>query len=327
MQPSNNQNRAYSAAHFGMTLDQIDEVGLFRSLEGGGVKVDMLSYQVGGDYRVMKQPGKPKFEDFKLQCGMAMGRAFYNWMTDFFVGRGTARSGSLIAADFHYQVRARRNFSGALITEVAMPKLDANDKGPANLTVTIAPELMEFVKPDPGEKLRLPQRTLEQKLWTASNFELQLNGRFETVCANVSKIDGFSVKQKVIDYHAGGQRHPVKSPGRVEWPAINFYVPEAFAGELVDFAYARGVKGWKATEDETGAGAHLMGSIIMYANDRTPVFEVEFSGGEISNVAVDKSDAGSEEIKQVKFEMQLQSLAFKHIEIEKERDELNKMLM
>jgi hypothetical protein len=327
MLPSNNQNRAYSAAHFGMTLDQIDEIGLFRSLEGGGVKVDILSYQTGSAHGPIKQPGKPKFEDFKLQCGMAMGRGFYNWMTEFFAGRVQPRGGSLIAADFHYQVRARRNFRGALISEVALPKLDANDKGPANLTVTIAPEFMEFMKPEPGEKLHLPQRTLEQKLWTACNFEVNFNGRFETVAANVSKVDGYSVKQKVTEYHAGGQRHPLKCAGRVEWPTINFYVPEAFAGELVDFAYARGVKGWNPTDDNSGAGAHLMGSIVMQANDRTPVFEVDFSGGEITNVSIDKSDAGSEEIKQVKFEMQIESLAFKHIAIEKERDELNKMLM
>ena len=56
-------------------------------------------------------------------------------------------------------------------------------------------------------------------------------------------------------------------------------------------------------------------------------FEVDFTGGEISNITIDKSDAGSEEIKLVKFEMQIESLAFKHIAIEKERDELNKMLM
>jgi hypothetical protein len=325
MQPSNNQNRAYSAAHFGMTLDQIDEIGLFRSLEGGGVKVDVLSYQAGGNHGPLKQPGKPKFEDFKVQCGMAMGRGFYNWMSEFFAGRVQPRSGSLIAADFHYQVRARRHFRGALISEVALPKLDANDKGPANLTVTVAPEFMEFKKPDPGEKLQLPMRTLEQKLWTACNFEVNFNGRFPTVAANVSKVDGYSVKQKVTEYHAGAQRHPLKCAGRVEWPTINFYVPEAFAGELIDYAYARGVAGWNPTP--SGAGAHLLGSIVMQANDRTPVFEVDFTGGEITNVTIDKSDAGSEEIKQVKFEMQIESLKFSHIAIDKERDELNKMLM
>ena len=31
-------NRAYAAAHFALELDKKDEVGLFRSLEGGGVK-------------------------------------------------------------------------------------------------------------------------------------------------------------------------------------------------------------------------------------------------------------------------------------------------
>ena len=42
--------RTYSAAHFGLRLDNKGSVGLFRSIEGGGLKVESLQYQRGSDY-------------------------------------------------------------------------------------------------------------------------------------------------------------------------------------------------------------------------------------------------------------------------------------
>lgn len=318
MLPTSTPPRAYSGAHFGMTLDGFDDIGLFRSIEGGGVKVDVMTYQSGGNIAVAKHIGKPKFEDFKVSCGMAMCRPFYNWIKEFFAGRGTRRNGELLAADFHYNIRARRQFKNALLTEVAMPKLDAADKGPANLTVTVSPEEMLFLKPEGQQTLQLPERTLEQKLWASCNFEVELAG-FPDVARHVSKVDGFSVKQKIVEYHGGGSRHPQKHTGRLELPSLNFYVPEAFAYPLIDKAHKRGHKGTKET-------APISGSLTTFSNDRTPVFEIAFTGGEIANISVDKSDATSEDIKQVKFEMQIQGISFNHVDIETENAKLLAML-
>ena len=74
--PTPNANRTYAAAHFGLELDGFDQVGLFRSIEGGGVKTDVMTYQHGGNYDRWRQLGKPKFEDIKLQVGMAMSQPF-----------------------------------------------------------------------------------------------------------------------------------------------------------------------------------------------------------------------------------------------------------
>jgi phage tail-like protein len=314
MEPISTPPRAYSAAHFGLTIDGFDETGLFRSIEGGGVKVDVMTYQTGGSSGLTRQPGKPKFEEFKVQCGMAMCRPFYNWLQEFFTGACKRRSGELLAADFQYNVRARRQFNNALITEVTMPKLDAGDKGPANLTVSIAPEEMLFQKPT-GEKLRVPQRTLEQKLWASCNFEFTISG-FEGVTDNVSKIDSFTVKQKTVDYHVGAQRTAFKHPGRIELPNITFYVPEAHAFPLIERAY-------KAGHDGTKEVKPLQGSLTTLSNDRNPVFHIDFTGGEIASVTIDKSDAGSEDIKQVKFEMAIQSLKFSHVDIDTKTEQFN----
>ena len=109
------QNRSYAAAHFGLELDGKDNVGLFRSIEGGGVRADVMTYQGGGSYLKMRQLGKPKFEDIKVQVGMAMSKPFYDWIADFFEGMATRKTGAIVAADFYYNERARRSFDGAMI--------------------------------------------------------------------------------------------------------------------------------------------------------------------------------------------------------------------
>src|SRR3954469_16389870 len=106
--------RAYAAAHFALELDGKDKVGLFRSVEGGGVKADVMTYQYGAydteGYKRWRQLGKPKFDDIKLQVGRAMSKPFYLWLGEFFKGEASRKTGAIVAADFYYNERARREF-------------------------------------------------------------------------------------------------------------------------------------------------------------------------------------------------------------------------
>src|SRR5829696_5867330 len=143
-------NRAYAAAHFALELDGKKDVGLFRSIEGGGVKADVMTYQHAANkehgYERWQILGKPKFEDLKLQVGMSMSAPFYEWMRDFFQGTATRKSGAILAADFYYKERARRTFREALVKDITFPKLDATDKNAAYMNVGIAVEDMTFAK-------------------------------------------------------------------------------------------------------------------------------------------------------------------------------------
>src|SRR6188474_3306712 len=129
--------RAYAAAHFALELHGIDSLGVFRSVEGGGIKADVMTYQNSGTYDRWRQLGKPKFEDIKLQVGMAMSEPFYKWIEDFFAGKATRKNGAIIAADFYYKERARREFTDAMIKEISFPKLDGQDKSTAYMTVAL----------------------------------------------------------------------------------------------------------------------------------------------------------------------------------------------
>jgi phage tail-like protein len=176
-------SRPYSAAHFALVLGTQTDGGLFRSIEGGGVKTDVMTYQQGGIYDRWRQLGKVKFEDIKLQVGMSMSQIFYTWCEDFVAGKATRKDGAIIAADFYYKARARREFKNAMIKELAFPKLEGKDTGPAYMNVTVAVEDIVFQKGD--ESSLAPADMQDQKKWTACNFHFRIDG-YNTVSDETS---------------------------------------------------------------------------------------------------------------------------------------------
>lgn len=294
--------RAYAAAHFALELDPSGPVGLFRSIEGGSIKADVMTYQNGGIQDRWKQIGKPKFEDIKVQCGMAMGAPFLGWIKSFFSGEPERKHGAIVAADFYYQERARREFRGALIKEVTIPKLDGQDKNAAYLTVGFAVEDLEF-KPGTGKKIEQQQGGFDtQKSWTSCNFLFELRG-FETACKRTTKIDSFTIKQNILEYHSGGMRTPLKVPSsQVEYPNITFYVPESDAAPFHDHAMNRTVKG--------ATPALFTGAIHVQDNALKDLFSLKLHNVDIVSVTPDRSESTSEEIKQVKIELSIEKIEF-----------------
>ena len=96
MPASSNQGRAYSAAHFVLELDGNNVVGVIRSVDGGGVKSEIMTYQMGSNFDQWRQIGKPKYEDLKIEFGMSMSNEFYNWIKDFFRGVVVRRNGAIL---------------------------------------------------------------------------------------------------------------------------------------------------------------------------------------------------------------------------------------
>jgi phage tail-like protein len=303
-----NNNRAYAAAHFGLELDGKDSVGLFRSVEGGGVRADVMTHQVGGINDRWRQIGKPKFEDIKMQVGMSMSLPFFNWMSQFMAGTPNRKNGAIVAADFYYNERARRDFKEAMIKEVSFPKLDGSDKNAAYLTVTLAVEDIEFKKGS-GKKLDTPAGWDNQKLWTACNFRLNLD-KFPGTTNRVTKIDSFTIKQNTAEYHGGGFKHAIKAPTVIDYPNITFYVPEADAFPFKEHLQKRVGFGSHVGKGEVRPGTEFNGSIETFDNANNTLFTVQFFGADLTAVTPDRSDASSEEIKQVKIEMFTERMNF-----------------
>jgi phage tail-like protein len=296
--------RPYAAAHFALELDGKDEVGLFKSVEGGSIKTDVMTYQHGGDFDRCRQLGKPKFEDIKLQVGLSMSKPFYSWIEGFFKRQVERKTGSIIAADFYYNERARRNFRDAIIKEVVFPKLGGEEKGAIYMNVTLAVEDIVFEKASP-RKLKPAPGFDEQRIWSSNNFRFRLDGLGKP-CTQCTKIDSFTIKQNVIEYHGGGFRAPIKVSSQVEYPNLVFYVPELDAQPFYDHFHKRGVKG--------EVPGRLTGFIQTFDNSpaKKNLFTLSFAGADIVNVAPEKSDAGSEDMKLVKIEIYTEVMELKY---------------
>jgi hypothetical protein len=303
-------SRAYSAAHFALELDQKKNVGLFKSIEGGAAKQDPIKYQNGGEHPTFLSQGKLKFEDFKVSVGMAMSKVFYLWVASFFDGTHDRKTGAVIAADFYFNERARREFDQAMISEVVFPKLDGGDKGACYMQVTISPETVVY-KPGSGAKIEQNDGFQSQKLWAACNFDFNIDG-FSQACRRTTKVESFTLKQKPIEYNEGMRRSAVKVPGRVEYPNLVFYIPESDAKPFTDHHQKY------TTDGDVAPDERLHGEINTYDNHGGKLFTVQFAGGLILGITHDKADASSEEIKQVKIEMSIESMSFTYLPYELE---------
>jgi hypothetical protein len=234
---------------------------------------------------------------------MSMSKPFYGWIEEFFTGKGTRKTGAIVAADYNYDTRARREFSQALIKEITFPKLDGTDKSPAYMNVAIAVENLEFKKGD-GKKLQFREDVSKQKMWTACNFRVKLDTFPESAVTRITKVDSFTIKQNIVEYHAGGFRAPIKCPSQMDFPQLSVYVPEVDAQPFMDHFTKRGVKG--------EVPGRFTGSIECFDNDASKkvLFTVSFAGADITNVQPEKSDSGSEEIKVVKVDIYTESMKF-----------------
>jgi phage tail-like protein len=279
----------------------MDKLGMFRSIEGGGIKADVMTYQNGGTYDRWRQLGKPKFEDIKLQIGMAMSEPFYKWIEEFFSGTPSRKNGAIIAADFYYKERARREFSDAMIKELTFPKLDGTDKNTAYMNVALGVEDIKFIQ---GKGTELTQNAGgdEQKAWKACNFVFSMDG-FDC-CKRVTKVDSFTVKQNLLEYASGGRRSVSKTPSAIDFPQISFYLPESDAQPLFDHFKKRGVDG--------EVPGRLHGQLETYDNEKATAFVLQFMNADILNVQPDKSDASTEEIKQVKVDLYVETMSFQY---------------
>jgi hypothetical protein len=155
-----------------------------------------------------------------------------------------------------------------------------------------------------GKSLSPPNGFEQQKLWKANNFVMQLDG-FECM-SRVTKIDAFTVKQNIIEYHMGAMRAPIKLPSAIDFPPITFYLPYSDGQPLLDHFHKRVMK------EKTSIPGRVNGSITTRDNSNADLFELKFINADITSVTPDKLDSSTEEIKQLKVELYTESMSFKY---------------
>lgn len=124
--------------------------------------------------------------ELTLTTSLRISKELATWIAASFDKKHTRKNGSIVAADFNYKAQKHVHFEDALITEVGFPKLDANGKNAAYLTVHLEPRTLKSV-PGDGKTIDglAPRRrsAAAAKQWTPANFELTIDGFDEGVLA------------------------------------------------------------------------------------------------------------------------------------------------
>ena len=109
----------------------------------------------------------------------------------------------------------------------------------------------------------------------------------------------------MIEHHVGGQRWPIKTPSGVEFPNLAFYIPESDVDPFLEHFKKQAIKGQPP--------ARLTGQIEIYDNGmKDTLFTLHFAGADILGITPDRSDASTEDIKQVKVELHTEKMTFEY---------------
>jgi phage tail-like protein len=295
--------RSSVSRYFSLVLDGYEPAGFLRSVDGGGIKGELIAQQVGGQPYRVKHINNPLIEPVTVQVGMAMSDSFYEWVKLSWAGECQRRNGSIITADFKRKAVHELQFTEALVLETTIPTLDAASKEAAYMTVKFQAETAKHVVPPDDTTIQAVAPT-KQKLWHSSNFGLELDG---IDARAVSKIDSFTVKQNVKPMTCGPDWMYQIEPTSLEYPNLTVYLSQAHADDFMAWHEDFVVAGNNRAEKEK------TGSIIFLNSNRTKeLLRVNLNGVGIVNLVAEKADVGTESIRRFKAELYVEEMQFEY---------------
>jgi hypothetical protein len=114
----------------------------------------------------------------------------------------------------------------------------------------------------------------------------------------VSKIEAFTVKQKVVQDEFGKTRVPLKEPGKLEFPNLSISVAESSAGTFYAWFQDMVLKGKVGDENERPGTLELLDQSM-----KTTLLTINFHHLGIFGFAPESADSAAEKIRRVKVEM------------------------
>jgi hypothetical protein len=271
--------------------------GFVKSVEGGDISAEVVAEPVGPQPFAKKHLGNVKYEELTLGVELGMTADVYEWIAGSWAGKPNRRNGAIVEADANLDVKRRREFHDALVTETTVPALDASAKTPAELTVKVAPESITSTK---GSG-KLTRAAAKQKQWLVANFRLELG---DLDAKTVSKIDAFTVKQTVVADDIGARRDFQLEPGHVEFPNLRVTLAESGAQTWSDWFDDFVVKGNNGDDREKN------GSIVFL----DPSLKQELGRVDLKNVgifALRRQSSAGDRVARVTAELYVESMELK----------------
>ena len=295
--------RSSVARYFSLVLDGQQSVGFLKTVDGGGIKGELIAQQIGGQPYRVKHINNPIIEPVTVQVGMGMSAAFYEWVAASWRGEVERRNGSIISADYQRKAVHEWQFTEALILETTIPTLDGNSKEAAYMTVKFQAETAKNIKPAEGVTVEATADNV-QKQWGCNNFRVEIDG---VDCKGVAKIDSFTVKQNVKPMACGPDWMYQIEPTSLEVPNLTFYLSMATADDFFDWHEDFVINGNNKPEHEK------LGSIIMTNPARNKdLLTINLNALGIVNIVAEKADVTQDAIRRVKVEMYCEEMTFEY---------------
>jgi hypothetical protein len=149
-----------------------------------------------------------------------MPKPLADWVTASWNRNYMRKSGAVAETDVSGKETLREAFTNAIIAETMIPTLDASSRNPLLITIGLAPELVRESKPTGAAALPLTVRGREA---TTANWSLDIGG----LGGKISRIDSFTVRQKLVANATGELRDYQRQPGTIEYPNLTVTMSES----------------------------------------------------------------------------------------------------
>jgi phage tail-like protein len=291
--------RSFVGGYYLLSIDNKD-LGIVQSVDGVGIKGDLLTQAIGADNVVVKSIGGVTVEPLTFQVGAALSSTFYDWVEASWTHNYSRKDGSLVLCDFDMKPRHEIEFTQALVVETTVPALDANQKSPAMLTIKLQPESIKHITKPPRNQPRGANPS-GQKQFQCQNFRFKLD---HVDTGNVSKVEAFTIKQTVKPLTTGRSRWPQYEPMKLEYPNVTITTSLEGSTELFDWHKRFVIDGDAQVEDEqTGVMSLLTPDL------KTSLLDVSFEGVGITSIAIEKSEASARtQVKRVHAELYVSTM-------------------
>jgi len=288
--------RSYTAGHFMLSLD--GEPAVLKDMDGGNIKGEVVTVNMGPENLAMKHLATIKYEPFTINVGMSMGKALYEWIKASLDKAHIRKTGFIAAGSYDYKAQGYRHFQNALITEITIPAMDGGSKDGGFFTVKFQPERIEYQKGDDADLKGVVNG--KQKRWLCSNFRLRI-GNLD--CTKVSKIDAITIKQGVVNDAVGEMREDSWEPSKLEIPNLKVTLAASHAQTWIDWHKSFVIDGKCSQTDE------LSGAIEFLSPDGQTMGSLDLFQCGIFSLQAEKLEANKDAIARVTAELYVERMA------------------
>lgn len=294
------EDRSFSSNSFFLILDGV-QCGVVKSLDGGSIGANVINEQMGSQFYTKKHIGTPVYEPITAQIGFSMAGTIYQWIQNSWITPDSRHGGAVVTLDNRLQPKSEIQFLNALITETVIPACETAGRDTGFITIKFAPELTRSAAPESIENVDSIARNTQ--LWQSGNFKLTIDG---LDCSKVSKIDSFTIKQKMVNDQTGDSRGNQIQNGRVEFPDLRITFSEISAQSWIDWHKDFVVNG------NNGEAKEKNGTLVFLGpNLRDELARITFYNLGIFNLSHDKVQARNDQVSRLSADLYCERMEFK----------------